>query len=102
MIGDAHVCHTGGPYPDCYRLVTVWQEPLGCRAIRTLGRLAFLDRLAPGDHAWLTGAWRLIETIGHDEDTGWDEWTVYAEGIPEFTAPASLLVFVLHDQRRSM
>lgn len=25
------VCHTGPPYPDCYRLVTVYREALGSR-----------------------------------------------------------------------
>jgi hypothetical protein len=31
--GRTKVCHTGGPYPDCYRLVTVYGEPLGSRHV---------------------------------------------------------------------
>lgn len=30
-VGVSPVCHTAGPYPDCYRLVTVYDEPLGAR-----------------------------------------------------------------------
>lgn len=30
-INGAEVCHTGGPFPDCYELVTVHGEGLGTR-----------------------------------------------------------------------
>jgi hypothetical protein len=33
-IGGKVVCHTDPPYPDCYRLVTVYGEELGCRRPR--------------------------------------------------------------------
>lgn len=31
QINDAKVCHTDPPFPDCYRLVTVYGERLGDR-----------------------------------------------------------------------
>jgi hypothetical protein len=40
-VADKPVCHTGPPYPDCYRLITVYHEPLGSR--RPLSRVDEAD-----------------------------------------------------------
>ncbi|MGH7792710.1 MAG: hypothetical protein ACREOB_10410 [Thermodesulfobacteriota bacterium] len=33
-VDNYRVCHTDSPFPDCYRLITVYNEPVGYRRER--------------------------------------------------------------------
>jgi hypothetical protein len=34
-VNGQKVCHTDPPWPDCYRLITVYHESLGSRRVRS-------------------------------------------------------------------
>lgn len=60
-IRGAEVCHTGGPFPDCYELVTVHGETLGARDNAACPEV--LERV------WdLLGVWNALELADAHSD----------------------------------